>query len=122
MLLVTFALAANLIVALGHRPFPSERWTRHYWLAFLSLLFIPITIAIGEIGWVDPAMRPRPMPNALLLRTNDGLFVASAPLGIFWMYRMKGLRWFASAFALIQLWILLLAGFIASMALTGDWL
>lgn len=35
---------------------------------------------------------------------------------------LKGLRWFALAFALIQLWMLFWAGFVAGMALTGDWL
>ena|GEM_PF-2023479 len=123
LLVVTLALGANLLVALIHRwLFDRERWQRHYWLAFLSLLFIPITIAVGEVGWIDPSMSPRPTPSTLLLWTNNGLFMASVILGIFWAYRMKGLRWFALAFALIQLWILFWAGFVAGMALTGDWL
>ena len=123
LLLATLVLVANLVVALIHRwPFDRERWQRRYWLAFLSLLFIPITIAVGEIGWIDPSMTPRPTPNALLLWTNNGFFIASVALGIFWAYRMKGLRWFALAFALIQLWMLFWAGFVAGMALTGDWL
>ncbi|HEY6443966.1 MAG TPA: hypothetical protein VIY66_11575 [Candidatus Acidoferrales bacterium] len=121
--MVTLVLVANLVVALIHRwPFDRERWRRQYWLAFLSLLFIPITIAVGEIGWIDPSLSPRPMPSTLLLWTNNGLFIASVVLGIFWVYRMKGLRWFALAFALIQLWMLFWAGFVAGMALTGDWL
>lgn len=123
MLLVTVALVANLAVALIHRwPFDRERWQRQYWLVFLSLLFIPITIAVGEAGWIDPSVSPRPTPSTLLLWTNNGLFIASVVLGIFWVYRMKGLRWFALAVALIQLWMLFWAGFIAGMALTGDWL
>jgi hypothetical protein len=123
LLLVTLAVVANLVAALVYRwPFHGERWKRQYWLAFLSLLFIPITIAIGEVGWIDPSMSPRPTPSALLVWTNNGLFIASVVLGIFWIYRMKGLRWFALAFALTQLWMLFWAGFIAGMALTGDWL
>lgn len=121
--LITLTVIANLLVALVHRwPFHRERWRRQYWLVFLSLLFIPITIAIGEVGWADSQMSPRVMPSMLLLWINNGLFIASVALGIFWVYRMKGLRWFAFAFALIQLWVLILAGFIAGMALTGDWI
>jgi hypothetical protein len=112
LLLATLALVANLAVALIHRwPFDGERWQRQYWLVFLSLLFIPITIAVGEVGWIDPSVSPRPTPSTLLLWTNNGLFIASVVLGIFWVYRMKGLRWFALAFALIQLWMLFWASF-----------
>jgi hypothetical protein len=122
--LVTLALVGNLVGALIYsRPFGRERWQRQYWLIFLSLIFIPITIAIGGIGGIDPSfLAPRPKPSAPLVWTNNGLFVASVLLGIFWVYRMRGLRWFASAFALIQLWMLPWAGLIAGMALTGDWL
>ncbi|HUB58950.1 MAG TPA: hypothetical protein VL975_00685 [Candidatus Micrarchaeia archaeon] len=121
--LITLALVANLVAALVHRwPFHHERWKKEYWLAFLSLLFIPATIAMGVVGWIDPTMVPRPNPSALLVWTNNGLFIASIMLGIFWAYRMKGLRWFALALALIQLWILLGAGFTAGMAISGNWL
>jgi len=120
---VTLGLVTNLLVAIIHdRPFRAERWKREYWLVFLSLFFIPATIAIGTVGWIDPALAPRPEPSTLLVWTNNGLFIASIVLGIFWVYRMKGLRWFALAFALIQLWILFFAGFVAGMAITGDWL
>jgi hypothetical protein len=123
LLSLTLVLAANLLVALIHdRPFHAERWKREYWLVFLSLFFIPATIAIGTVGWIDPALVPRPEPSALLVWTNNGLFIVSILLGIFWVYRMKGLRWFALAFALVQLWILFFAGFVAGMAITGDWL
>jgi hypothetical protein len=123
LLLVTFGLLANLVVALIRRwPFSDKIWKREYWIVFLSLLFIPINIAIGDIGWIDPSISPRPAPNTLLVWTNNGLFIASVALAIFWVYRMKGLRWFALAFALIQLWMMFWAGLVAGMALTGDWL
>lgn len=123
MLLVTLALVANLAAALIHKwPFHPDRWKKEYWLAFLSFIFIPTTIAIGVVGWIDPSLVPRPKPNALLVWTSNGLFIASIVIGIFWVYRMKGLRWFALAVALIQLWVLMGAGFIAGMALSGDWL
>ena len=37
-------------------------------------------------------------------------------------WKMKGLRWFALSLALLQLWLLAAANFIAGMSLTGTWL
>ena len=123
MSLVTFALGANLVAALIHKwPFHPERWKKGYWLAFLSLLFIPATTVVGVVGWIDPGMVPRPKPNAVLVWVDNGLFIAFILLGIFWVYRMKGLRWFALSIVLIQLWILMGVGFMTGMALSGDWL
>ena len=123
MLLVTLGLLANLGLALTHKsPFRHDRWKKEYWFAFLSLLFIPTTLAIGVVGTIDPGKVPRPKPDPFAVWSSNGLFVASVVLGIFWVYRMKGLRWFALAVALIQLWILMGASFIAGMALSGDWL
>jgi hypothetical protein len=122
-LLVTLVLVANLVIALVHRwPFNFGRWKPEYWLVLLSFLFIPITIAIGQAGWIDPSISPRPAPSELLLWTNNGFLIASLVLSVFWVCRMKGLRWFASAVVLIQLWMLFWAGLVAGMALTGDWL
>lgn len=122
-LLVTLALAANLALALIHGwPALREKWKREYWLSLLGVLLIPLTIAIGAVGWIDTSISPRPEPSSLLVWTNNGLFIASLALSSFWVYRMRGLRWFASAFALIQLWMLIWAGLIAGMALTGEWL
>ena len=123
MSLVTFALGANLVAALYHKwPFHPERWKKEYWLTFLSLLFIPVSSVIGIVGWVDLGMVPPPKPSAVLMWIDNGCFVASTMLGIFWIYRMKGLRWFALSIGLIQLWILMGVGFMTGMALTGHWL
>lgn len=122
-LLVTLALAGNLVAATTFsRPFQNEKWRQEYWLVFLSLLFIPATIAIGNVGWIDPAVRPRPAPSALLLSVNNAMLIASILLGIFWVYRMNRLRWFALALTLAQLWVLGWANLAAGMALTGNWL
>lgn len=122
-LLVTLVLAVNLVAAVALRgPFHGEKWRPEYWLAFDTLLFIPATIAIGDIGWIDSTMKPRSAPSALLLWTNNGMLIASILLGIFWIYRMKRLRWFAVALTLAQLWVLLWATLAAGMALTGGWI
>ncbi|MGH9735062.1 MAG: hypothetical protein ACRD8A_10800 [Candidatus Acidiferrales bacterium] len=120
---MTIVLVLNLAAAIAVRwPFQKERWRQEYWLAFASLLFIPATIAIGSAGWIDSTMKPRPAPSALLLWTNNGMLMACILLGIFWVYRMKRLRWFAVALALAEIWVLLWANLAAGMALTGGWL
>lgn len=86
MVFVTLALAANLILAVVHKwPFNRDRWKKEYWFAFTSLLFVPITIAVADVGAVDPSPVSRPQPNELLIWTNNGIFIASALLGIFWI-------------------------------------
>jgi hypothetical protein len=120
---VTLVLGANLTLAVASKwPFRRDRWKKEYGFAFLSLLFIPITIAVADVGWVDPDPASHPQPNELLVWANNGMLITAAVLAVFWIYRMKGLRWFALAIQLIQLWFLLGAGFIAGMALSGDWL
>lgn len=121
--LVTLALIANLGASLTLQwPFRRGRWKKEYWLVFTNYLFIPVLLAIGVIAALDPAMVPRPRPNTLAVWASNALFVVSFLLGIYWVYRMKELRWFAVAIALIQLWMLFGAGFIAGMAISGDWL
>ncbi|MGA9882516.1 MAG: hypothetical protein WBQ34_02225 [Candidatus Acidiferrales bacterium] len=122
-LLVDLVLAINLAAATALKwPFRRDRWRPEYWLVFISLLFVPATAAIGAIGGVavDPT---KPLhPNTPALWICNAMLIASVLLAIFWTYRMKGVRWFAVSFALMQLWLLFGVGFIAAMALTGDWL
>ena len=123
MWLLTLALVANLGAALIRTWHLRHRqWNKEYWLVFAGLLFVPLTIAIGVVGWIDPSVVPRPKPNAVAVWANNGLDIAFLLFGIYWIYRMKGLRWFAVAVMLMQLWLLFCAGFFAGMALSGDWL
>src|SRR5690348_3966 len=123
MLLVTLILLTNFCASIIFtEPFRPKLWRREYWLIFLSLLFIPITSAIGTAGWRGPGWLVRPEPNEIYIWANNGVGVISAGLCFFWVHRMKGLRWFALSFSLIQLWMLLGAGLMTGMAITGDWL
>lgn len=122
-LIVTLLLAGNLVAAIAIRgPFGHNKWRNQYWLMFVSLLFVPATTVVGVIGAVDPNPAIPRHPNTPGLWITNAMFVASIAFGAFWTYRMKGLRWFASAFALVQLLILCAVGLIAGMALTGDWI
>jgi hypothetical protein len=46
----------------------------------------------------------------------------SLALAAFWVFRMKGVRWFALCLVIMLQLILLGALFVAGMAISGDWL
>lgn len=80
------------------RPLTSPNWRSYYWLALTQLLFFPAMVAVSVLGPINRA--------AILL-------CVALTLGAFWIYRMKGLRWFASSLIAIQYVFLLGAFFIA---------
>jgi hypothetical protein len=43
-------------------------------------------------------------------------------MGAFWVYKMKGLRWFAVSLVGLLEVIILSASFVAGMSVSGDWL
>jgi len=104
-LLLTLGLMASFA---WQRPFGSGRWRRYYWLVVTQFLFYPATIAVGVIYRVGTGpTQTRPEENTVADWTLAGLFFLSLALGIFWVYRMKGLRWFAFCLvALLQLFLL----------------
>jgi hypothetical protein len=71
---------------------------------------------------VNPGPWESSKPNVAGEWIENGLFVASLLVGGFGIYRMKGLRWFATAIFVLQAWVLAGAGLIAGMALSGQWL
>jgi hypothetical protein len=79
-------------------------------------------LTIAVLGRVDWQQNPFPGPNYWALRAEDLIDFASLILGGYWVWRMKGLRWFALSLVILQLWPLAAAGFIAAMSLTGTWL
>jgi len=80
------------------RPLKSPNWRSYYWLALTQLLFFPAIVSVSVLGPIN--------------RVGILLCVALA-LGAFWIYRMKGLRWFASSLIAVQYVFLLGAFFIA---------
>ena len=125
MSLVTVAIMVNLAVALIRKwPFRRDRWEKAYWLSFANFLFFPAIIAVAVIGTVAVPIGDAPPPklNTLAVWTSNGMFFASFLLGVYWVYRMKGLRWFALGLLIVQQWILCGAAFVAAMALSGTWL
>jgi hypothetical protein len=52
----------------------------------------------------------------------DAILLLSALIGIFCVYVMRGLRWLAVSFFLVEECLLFGAMFIAGMAISGDWI
>lgn len=119
----TVVLVVSLIAsAIRQRPFNKPIWKQTYTIVILQFLFFPAVLAVAVLGRVDWQQPHFPGPNYWGLRAEDLFDLGSLILGIYWVWRMKGLRWFALSLAILQLWLLAAAGFIAAMSLTGTWL
>jgi hypothetical protein len=119
----TVVLALSLIAsAIRQRPFNKPIWKQTYTIVILQFLFFPAVLTVAVVGQVDWQQPHFPGPNYWGLRAEDLFDLGSLILGVYWVRRMKGLRWFALSLAILQLWLLAVASFIASMSLTGTWL
>jgi hypothetical protein len=120
---VTIAVVANLILSMARqRPLSHECWKKTFWIAVLQFLFFPAAIIVGAVGRVDWQQPHFPGPNHFGLVIEDCLLAGFSILGIYWIWKMAGVRWHAISVTLLQLWLLAGAQFIAAMSLTGTWL
>jgi len=96
---------SSLVMALvKQRPLKSPNWRSYYWLTLTQLLFFPAIVSVAVLGRLNRA--------AILL-------CVALAVGAFWIYRMKGLRWFAFSLIAVQYVFLLGAFFVAVTAVTG---
>lgn len=121
MLLVAICIISVVSAFVRQQPFRTGVWRSSYWLIFTQLLFFPAIIAVGVLL---PAVSswPHPKENAIGNRVLDALFYLSIVTGALWIYRMKGLRWLSASLVALQQVILVGAGFVAGMSVSGDWL
>jgi hypothetical protein len=123
MLIIFLVATGSLTIAfLQQRPIQNPLWRRSHWLVLTQLLFFPIVICLGVLY---PAHGPSSLgsiPNSTANHLCDFLGWLSLALGAFWVYRMKGFRWFAVSLVTVLEMILIGAFFVAGMAITGDWL
>jgi hypothetical protein len=123
MLVIFLAATVSLVLAFWkQRPFQNHAWKRSHWLVFTQLLFFPAVICIGVLY---PAAGPsylRTTPSSIANNVCNFLGWFSLALAAFWVYRMKGFRWFAVSLVAVLEIILIGAFFVAAMAVTGDWL
>jgi hypothetical protein len=121
MLLEAICVVSVVSAFVRQQPFHSGKWRSSYWLIFTQLLFFPAIVAVGVLfpgvsGW------PYPKENPMGKRLLDALFYLSLATSALWLYRMKGLRWLSVSLLALQQVILVGAGFIAGMSISGDWL
>ena len=121
-LLMIGVCSVSLVLAfVRQKPFRAGLWRTSHWLILTQLLFYPAIVAIGVLfpavsGW------PHPKENVVGRRLLDGLFYLSLATSAFWLWRMKGMRWLSASLLVLQQVILVTAGFIAGMSVSGDWI
>jgi hypothetical protein len=119
----TFLLGLNFAASVTRqRPFRTPIWKQTYSVIIVQFLFFPAALAVAVIGRVDWQQPHSSGPNHWALQAENAFAIGSLIVSGYWAWRMKGLRWFAVSLALLQLWLLAAANFIAGMSLTGDWL
>jgi len=122
-LIIFLAATASLAIAFWRqRPFQHPLWRRSHWLVLTQLLFFPIMICLGVLYPADGPSSLRSIPNSTANYVCECLGWLSLALAAFWVYRMRGFRWFAVSVVAVLEMILLGAFFVAGMAITGDWL
>ena len=122
LLIFAFAAISFLWAALKQRPFHHRLWRPHHWLVFTHGLFFPAAIAVGVL-WENSAnlsfRHPFvPLANRLL----DAVAYGSLISCLFWIWRMKGFRWWAASLMIMAEIVVWGALFVAGMSITGDWL
>ncbi|MGA2812411.1 MAG: hypothetical protein ABSG16_13495 [Candidatus Acidiferrum sp.] len=101
-------------------PFQNPLWKRSHWFVLTQLLFFPVVISLGVLY---PASGPSFYHAQSVASRACGLLSwLSVALAGFWVYKMKGFRWFALSVVAVLEITLIGAFFISGMAISGDWL
>ena len=95
----TLLLGLSFIASvIRQRPFSKPIWKKTYSIAVLQFLFFTATLAVAVLGRVDWQQFHFPGPNKWGLRAEYVFAVGSLIVSGYWVWRMKGLRWFALQF------------------------
>lgn len=98
-------------------------WRPHHWLVLTHLLFFAAAVTLGTLGAADsPGAIRRSQANQAASLGIEILFWASFVSCAFWIWRMKGFRWRTACLVGLMQVFVILAFFVASMSITGDWL
>lgn len=124
-LLTVFIVAAISFVWAGQKqnPFRKRLWKPRHWLVLTHLLFFPAAIALA-IVCASPVTNPT-IPHSATRTASflqDCLLYGSLASCGFWVWRMKGFRWFASSMIVLAELPVISALFVAGMSISGDWL
>ncbi len=117
---VTLGLLVGMALAtFFNNPFRKSRVRRQHWLVFAPLGVTLLTVAWGGLMWHENSQTASPdWPQHVIL----GLFFLQLALAVGVVCMLQGYRWFALAAVLFEQWICLACAFVASMAVSGDWI
>jgi hypothetical protein len=120
---LVLTLLSLTLATMKQRPFKKELWKPRYWLVLAHFLFFPAVIAVGVI-WANPVTNPLVPHHAVETgrRCLDLLWYASLASCAWWVWQMRGLRWFAASLVLLAEVLVFNALFISGMSVAGDWL
>jgi hypothetical protein len=116
-LAILVLLGIATVVTLNSSAARSRPITSYLFPLLLSAAF-PLTIAIAVLFPARSAANPNHVGQWLM----NGLDILCALFAIYCVYRAKGIRWFAAALVIAELWIIFIGGFISGMAVAGDWI
>jgi len=117
-LILVIAAASVAWAALKQKPAESLFWKQRRWAVLAHLLFFPVAIAVGVLLPDGGSSSANRFGNTSL----KILLCASLISCVFWIWRMKQLRWFAVGLMALLEMPVLGALFVAGMSVTGDWL
>jgi hypothetical protein len=124
-LILALSLAGSSFVWAGikQRPFKTGLWKRYHWLSTSHLMFFIAAIAVA-VFYGNPVTNPT-IPHPA--NPSGELYLGTVTYGSlascgFWIWRMKGFRWYAASLMTLAEVMTYGALFIAGMAVTGDWL
>jgi hypothetical protein len=106
------------------QPMKGQLWKPVHWRVLSHLFFFAATILVGTLypaeGWPYGGLA-----RAIHHRAEGAisvLFYGSVVSCGFWIWRMKGFRWFAASLMAVIECPIIGAVFIAGMSVSGDWL
>src|SRR5215469_9790669 len=122
---IFLALVSGLVISAAlQNPFQHGRWSHRYFLVFTHFFLFLAILSIGvlyRVPFPDPT-KPRPKENTIADWSLNILFFLSVILSIFWVYRMRKLRWLAFFVVALQELFVLGALAVAGMSISGDWI
>jgi hypothetical protein len=114
-----------VIIAAGtifwwHKPYRKGLWKKSYWLVLAQLLFYPAIMIAGKFFQLDPSyylMNSKRQTTGFW--TIDCLFIISLALSIFWVWWIKGFRWYIFIFVSVLQFLLCSAWLFSGFEITG---
>ena len=123
LIVCVLAVTSLALAAVRQKPYSRGLWKPYHWLVLTHLLFFPAVIAAGII-WANPITNPTVPHHAIEAGRwwLNVLMFASFASCVWWVWRMRGFRWFAVSLMLLAEVLVFCSLFISGMSVAGDWL